>query len=150
MATIFVDGDGCPVKDEVYRAAKRYGLEVKLVANSWMRAPEEDWLELVIVEGDFDAADDWIVERVAEGDIVVTFDIPLADRCLKKGGRVLGPKGRVFTEDSIGDAMATRDMMSQLRDMGIATGGPAPFAKSDRSRFLQRLDEMIQASMRGA
>lgn len=145
-----MDGDGCPVKEEVYRAAKRYGLDVKLVANSWMRAPEEDWLELVIVEGDFDAADDWIVEHVAEDDVVVTSDIPLADRCLKKRARVLGPKGRAFTEDSIGDALATREILSQLRDMGIAAGGPAPFEKSDRSRFLQRLDEMIQASMKNA
>ncbi|MBN2565372.1 MAG: YaiI/YqxD family protein [Candidatus Eisenbacteria bacterium] len=148
MATIFVDADGCPVKDEVYRVAERYRLSVKLVANSWLRTPDDDRVELVLVEGDFDAADDWIVEHVEEGDIVVSSDIPLADRCLKRGSRVLGPKGREFTVDSIGDAMAAREMLSELRNMGIPSGGPAPFEKADRSRFLQKLDEMVQASLR--
>ena len=150
MSKIFVDADGCPVKEEVYRVAKRYGLKVALVSNSWMRSPPDDWLELVIVNGQFDAADDWIVEHVTENDIVISGDIPLASRCLGKGARVLHPKGREFTEDSIGEALATRDLLSYLRDLGNMTGGPAPFEKRDRSRFLQRLDEVIQAVRRGS
>ena len=142
---IFVDADGCPVKTEVYRVAKRYGLKVTLVSNSRMGAPQEDWLEAVIVDGQFNAADDWIVEHVSENDIVVTGDIPLAARCLERGARVLAPTGRIFTRESIGEALAGREFLSYLRDLGNITGGPAPFGKRDRSRFLQRLDEMIQA-----
>jgi uncharacterized protein YaiI (UPF0178 family) len=145
MPEIFVDADGCPVKEEVYRVAARYGLKVTLVANSSMRVPNETWLKLVVVNDRFDAADDWIVEQVGNDDIVISTDIPLASRCLKKGVRVLGPKGHVFTEDSIGDAMANRELSSHLRDIGIRTGGPAPLQKRDRSRFLQRLDELINA-----
>ena len=144
MSEILVDADGCPVKQEVYRVAKRYGLKVTVVANSQMHIPSEDWLELVVVSDQFDAADDWIVEYITKNDIVISGDIPLASRCLKKGARVLGPNGRVFTDDSIGDALATRDLMSHLRDIGITTGGPAPFGKRDRSRFLQSLDGIIQ------
>ncbi|MCL4690920.1 MAG: YaiI/YqxD family protein [Candidatus Hydrogenedentes bacterium] len=146
--SIFVDADGCPVKDEVYRVAKRYGLRVVLVANAWIRVPEEDGIELVVVDDGFDAADDWIVEHVRERDIVVTADIPLAARCLKQGAAALGPKGRVFTEASIGDALATREILSHMREHGTMTGGPAPFAKADRSRFLQRLDELVHANRR--
>ncbi|GMV90400.1 MAG: hypothetical protein AMXMBFR82_01780 [Candidatus Hydrogenedentota bacterium] len=146
--SIFVDADGCPVKDEVYRVAKRYGLRVVLVANTWMRVPEEDGIELVVVDDGFDAADDWIVEHVRERDIVVTADIPLAARCLKQGAFALGPKGRVFTEASIGDALATREILSHMREHGTMTGGPAPFAKTDRSRFLQRLDDLVHANRR--
>lgn len=142
---IFIDADGCPVKPEVYRVAQRYGLKVILVSNTWMRTPPEDWIELVVVDGQPDAADDWIVEHVSAQDIVISGDIPLASRCLEKGALVLGPTGRVFTQDSIGEALASRDLMSQLRDLGTVTGGPAPFEKRDRSRFLQRLDETIQA-----
>ena len=145
LLTIFVDGDGCPVKQEVYRVAKRYGLKVTLVSNSRMRAPQEDWLEVVVVDGQFNAADDWIVEHVRENDIAITGDIPLASRCLEKGAQVLAPTGRVFTRDSIGEALASRELLSHLRDLGTRTGGPAPFEKRDRSRFLRRLDEMIQA-----
>ena len=141
---IFVDADGCPVKDEVCRVAERHGLEVKLVSNTWMRAPSVAWLELVVVDDGFDAADDWIVEQAAERDVVVTADIPLAARCLKKGARVLGPKGRVFTENSIGNALAGREASAYLREMGVMTGGPAPFTKRDRSRFLQRLEELAR------
>jgi len=141
---IFVDADACPVKQEVYRVARRYGVRVTLVADSWMRIPDEDGIELVVVEGDFDAADDWIVEHAGAGDVVITGDIPLAARCLKLGARVLGLKGREFTEDSIGEALASRELMSDLRDLGVATGGPAPFDKRDRSRFLQRLDAIVQ------
>jgi hypothetical protein len=143
VPVIFVDGDACPVKQEVYRVARRYGVHVTLVADSWMRVPDDDGIELIVVEGDFDAADDWIVEHVSEGDIVVTGDIPLADRCLKLGARVLGLRGREFTEESIGEAMAGRELMSELRDLGIQTGGPRPFDKRDRSQFLQKLDAML-------
>ena len=146
---IFVDADACPVKEEVYRVAQRYGIKVTLVSNAWLRAPKEEWLELVIVDGELDAADSWIIEHVAKNDIVVSADIPLASECLKKGARVLGPRGRPFTEDSIGAALATRELMSHLRDMGEMTGGPPPFEKRDRSQFLQALDRMIQAIRRG-
>lgn len=146
MPTIFVDADGCPVKNEVYRVARRHGVRVTLVADAWMRIPEEDAFKLVVVEGDFDAADDWIVEHASDGDIVVTGDIPLADRCLKMGARPLGVRGREFTEDSIGEAMASRELYSELRDLGIQTGGPRPFEKKDRSRFLQTLEAMLRAS----
>ena len=133
------------MKQEVYRVAKRYGLKVILVSNSRMRSPQEDWLEIVVVDGEFNAADDWIVEHVSENDIVITGDIPLASRCLEKGAQVLAPTGRVFTRDSIGEALASRELLSHLRNLGTITGGPAPFEKRDRSRFLQRLDETIQA-----
>jgi hypothetical protein len=145
LINIFVDADGCPVKQEIYRVARRYGLKVTLVSNSRMRTPQEDWLKVIVVEGQFNAADDWIVEHVNEDDIVITGDIPLASRCLEKGAQVLAPKGRVFREEGIGDALATRELLSHLRDLGTITGGPAPFDKQDRSRFLQRLDETIQA-----
>lgn len=148
--TVFVDADACPVKDEVYRVARRYAWPVKVVANQWMRVPPDAGIELVVVEGGFDAADDWIAERAGRTDVVVTADIPLAARCLASGARVLGPKGREFTEDSIGDALATRELMSQLRDLGEVAGGPAPFAKRDRSEFLQKLDTIVQAIRRGA
>jgi uncharacterized protein len=145
LVKIYVDADASPVKNEVIRVAKRYGLKVNLVSNSRMRAPQEDWLEVVIVEGQFNAADDWIVEHAGEDDIVITGDIPLASRCLEKNALVLGPAGRVFTEESIGEALASRELLSHLRDLGTITGGPAPFEKRDRSRFLQRLDETVQA-----
>ena len=141
---IFVDADACPVKQEVYRVAVRYRLEVTLVANSWMRIPDERWITLEVVEDGFDAADDWIVEHVQPHDIVVTADIPLANRCLKAGASVIGPTGKPFTENNIGDAVATRDLLSELRNAGEITGGPPPINKRDRSRFLQQLDEVIQ------
>ena len=145
LPEIFVDADGCPVKQEVYRVAQRYGLKVTLVANAWMQAPQAEWLELVVVNDQFNAADDWIVEHVGENDIVISTDIPLAARCLEKGARVLSAKSRVFTESSIGDALATRELLSHLRATGMVTGGPAPFDKRDRSRFLQTLDRIVQA-----
>ena len=128
--------------------AERYGLNVTLVANAWMRVPDEDWIDLVVVGDELDAADDWIVEHVNENDIVISTDIPLASRCLKRGARVLGPKGRVFMEESIGEALAKREIQSLLREEGTMTGGPAPFTKRDRSRFLQRLDDMVHACLR--
>jgi uncharacterized protein YaiI (UPF0178 family) len=149
LLQIFVDADGCPVKQEVYRVAKRYGLKVTLVANSFMRVPRAEWLKLVVVNDRFDAADDWIAEHAGENDIVVSGDIPLASRCLEKGARVLGPKGHVFTEQSIGTALSNRELASHLRDLGVRTGGPAPLDQRDRSRFLQALDAIVQAARRG-
>jgi uncharacterized protein YaiI (UPF0178 family) len=148
LITIYVDADGCPVKNEVYRVAKRFGLRVSLVSNSRMGIPKEELFKLVIVDEGFNAADDWIVEQVRDNDIVVSADIPLAARCLEKGARVIDPRGRVFSQESIGDALANRQLMAYLRDMGNMTGGPAPFEKKDRSRFLQRLDDIIQAAVR--
>lgn len=145
MPKIIIDADACPVKEEVYRVAMRYGLKVTLVANSRMRVPAVDWLEHVVVSGGFDAADDWIAENVAENDIVIAGDIPLASRCLQKGARVISPRGQIFTEDSIGEALATRNLLSHLREMGTMLGGPAPFEKRDRSRFLQSIDNVIHA-----
>jgi uncharacterized protein YaiI (UPF0178 family) len=145
MFKILVDADSSPVKQEVYRVARRYGIQVILVANSPINIPREGWLELVVVSNQLDAADDWIVEHIDKNDIVITGDIPLAARCLKKGARVLGPQGLAFAESSIGSALATRDLMTHLRDIGINTGGPAVFDKKDRSRFLQALDRLIQA-----
>lgn len=146
---IYVDGDACPVKDEVYRVAGRHGVKVFVVSNSPLRAPTSDLVELVVVRGGFDAADDWIVEHIGPEDVAVTSDIPLADRCLSKGARVLGPKGHVFTEDAIGEALATRALLDMLRQSGDFGGGPAPFARTDRSRFLAKLDEVLHAVRRG-
>ncbi|OGV72716.1 MAG: hypothetical protein A3K19_02760 [Lentisphaerae bacterium RIFOXYB12_FULL_65_16] len=144
MLDIYVDADACPVKQEVCRVAERYGLKVTFVSNSRMRIPEQDAVELVVVTGKFDAADDWIAEHVTENDIVVTADIPLASRCIKNRARVLGPAGQRFTAANIGSTLATRDLMSELRGAGAITGGPPPFQKQDRSRFLQGLDQVVQ------
>ena len=148
MLHIFVDADACPVKQEVYRVARRYRLDVTLVANSWMRIPSERWITLEVVEAELDAADDWIVEHVQPHDIVITGDIPLASRCLKKGSSVIGLTGKLFTENNIGDAVAIRNLLSELREAGEITGGPPPLKKRDRSRFLQQLDEVIQSIRR--
>jgi uncharacterized protein YaiI (UPF0178 family) len=145
---IFVDADACPVKPEVYRVASRYSLDVTLVANSWMRVPNEQWITLEVVKDGFDAADDWIIAHVQPHDIVVTADIPLASRCLKEGARVIGTTGKPFTENNIGHVVATRDLLSALRGAGEITGGPPPLKKRDRSRFLQQLDEVIQTIRR--
>lgn len=145
MRKIYIDADACPVKDEVFRVAQRYELDVILVANAWMKTPASKQIRLEVVGGKFDEADDWIVDHVEADDIVISADIPLAARCLEKDAHVLGPKGRVFTKDNIGDILATREVMSHLRDMGTMAGGPAPFQKKDRSRFLQVLDRMIQS-----
>jgi uncharacterized protein YaiI (UPF0178 family) len=145
---IYVDADACPVKDEVYRVARRYEIKVFVVSNAPLRVPREPLIALVVVRGGFDVADDWIVEHAGIGDIAITADIPLAGRCLSRGVRVLGPKGQEFTDDAIGDALATRGLLEMLRQSGEFTGGPAPFAKSDRSRFLSKLDEMIHAVRR--
>ena len=146
---IYVDADACPVKEEVYRVARRHGVKVYVVANAPLRVPPEDLIALVVVRGGFDAADDWIAEHAGPGDVAVTADIPLAARCLRQGARVLGPKGNVFTEDTIGEALATRALLDMLRQSGEYGGGPAPFAKADRSRFLSKLDEALHAIRRG-
>ena len=148
MLHIYVDADACPVKQEVYRVAKRCGLDVTLVANSWMRVPDESWLQLEVVGEGFDEADDWIVDHVEADDIVITADIPLASRCVKAGASVIGTTGKPFTENNIGSALATRDLLSELRGAGEITGGPPPLQKRDRSRFLQALDEVIQSIRR--
>jgi uncharacterized protein len=140
---VYVDADGCPVKNEVYRVAERYRVPVILVANASMRIPLQEGVRLEVVSGGFDAADDWIVENVTGNDIVITGDIPLASRSLAKGATVLDHRGGVFTENSIGEAMAGRELMSHLRELGTITGGPAPFDKRHRSMFLQRLDQAI-------
>ncbi len=143
MLHIFVDADACPVKQEVFKVAKRYELKVTLVSNSWMRIPASSWLDLVVVDKGADVADDWIVEHAGQDDIVITGDIPLASRCIRKGAQVLGNTGRPFTEDNIGNALSLRNLLADLREQGMVTGGPKPFAKKDRSRFLQALDEII-------
>lgn len=148
MLKIYIDADACPVKNEVFRVAQRYELDVILVSNTWMNTPKSSRIRLQVVDAKFDAADDWIVDHAETDDIVISADIPLAARCLEKGAHVLGPKGREFTKNNIGDIMATREIMSHLRDLGTMTGGPAPFQKKDRSRFLQSLDQMIQAILR--
>ncbi|MES2803839.1 MAG: YaiI/YqxD family protein [Bdellovibrionota bacterium] len=145
MAKIFIDADGCPVKDEVYRVAERYQLNVVLVANKPLNLPLNPLLEMVTVKGNFDAADDWIVENCQAYDIVITADILLAERCIKKSARVLGHKGDEFTEDNIGSAVASRELMQNLRHMGEVRGGPAPMDKQARSKFLATLDRIIQS-----
>lgn len=151
MITVFVDADACPVKDEIYRVAKRLGLKVFVVANGRLTVPRDPMIELVVVaKGALDAADDWIAERAEGASVVVTQDIPLAARCLAKGAKALDPRGRVFTDESIGDALATRELMAQLRDMGTITGGPPPFEARDRSRFLQSLDTVVQKMAKAA
>lgn len=148
MLDIYVDGDACPVKAETYRVALRYDLAVFVVANTSLSVPAAGRVESVVVPHGPDAADDWIAEHAGEGDIVISSDIPLAARCLESGAVVLGPNGRRFTEDSIGAALGSRELMSHLRDLGSVTGGPAPFSKCNRSQFLQILDESIHAVRR--
>ena len=149
MTKIYIDADGCPVKNEVYRVAERYKLPVVLVANKRLNLPPHPELEMVVVNGAFDAADDWIVENSRANDIVVTADILLAHRCVKKSVRALGPKGVEFTLDNIGSAVATRELLQDLRESGEMHGGPAPMDKKARSRFLAKLDDIIQSLKRG-
>jgi hypothetical protein len=137
---IFVDADACPVKNEIYRVAERYGLKVYVVANAFMNVPRSDMIERVIVSAGPDIADGWIAERAAAHDIVITADIPLAGRCVRNGATVIGPTGKLFDDDSIGMAVATRDLMTDLRSAGATTRGPPPLSRQDISRFLQALD----------
>ena len=143
MLDIFVDADACPVKQEVYRVAKRYSLGVTLVSGSWMRIPEAGNVTLKVVEQGMNAADDWIVEHAEADDIVITTDVPLAARCVGKGAYVLGATGKPFTDENIGPVLATRNLLSELRELGEITGGPPPFGKRDRSRFLEGLDKAV-------
>lgn len=145
MTQIYVDADACPVKDEIYKVAKRYNIPVIIVSNSWMRTPDDPQITFIQVGNGFDEADLWIIEKVNKNEIVITTDIPMASECLKQGAHVLGPKGRVFTHESIGEALASREVSSQLREHGLMSGGPAPFTQKDRSRFLQKLDDTINA-----
>ncbi|MRI52535.1 YaiI/YqxD family protein [Methylobacterium sp. DB1607] len=140
---IYVDADACPVKDEVYRVAGRYGLHVTVVSNSFLNLPREPWIERVVVGDKFDAADDWIAERAGPGAIVVTADVPLASRCVKAGAVAIAPNGKAFTESSVGLALATRNLMQDLREAGAITGGPKPFSPKDRSAFLGALDRAV-------
>lgn len=145
---IYIDADGCPVKDEVYRVAERYNAAVIVVANKYLNIPLNPLFEMQVVSGGFDAADDWIVEQSVKNDIVITADILLADRCVKKSVRVLGHKGEEFTEDNVGTAVANRELMQNLRHMGEVRGGPAPMDKNARSKFLSKLDQIMQSVKR--
>lgn len=144
MLHIYVDADASPVKEEIYRVARRYDLPVTLVANAALRIPDDAKFQLVVVGEGIDVADDWIAEHVEDGDIVVTAGIPLAARCLEKGAEAIGTTGYPFTPDNVGDALATREILASLRESGESTRGPAPFQKKDRSRFLQALDAAVQ------
>ena len=148
-ARILVDADACPVKEQVYRVAYRHEVPVRVVSNAWLRVPDHPLIERVVVSDRFDAADDWIVEAADAETVVVTGDILLADRCLKAGATVIGHNGKPFTTASIGGAIATRAIMADLRAGAGVTGGPAPFAKADRSRFLQALDAALERLARG-
>jgi uncharacterized protein YaiI (UPF0178 family) len=150
MIDIYVDADACPMKEEIYQVAGRHDLHVVLVANSPMGVPRGSNVDLVVVEKGPDAADDWIAEHVREGDIVVTADIPLAARCLEVGALVLGNSGRPFNDDMIGGALATRELMSDLREIGAVGGGPPPLSPRDRSRFLNQLDQQVRAGLERA
>jgi uncharacterized protein YaiI (UPF0178 family) len=149
LTAIYVDADACPVKDEVVRVADRHGLAVHFVSNAWMRLPDGASVDRVIVPEGPDAADDWIATRIGRGDIAVTADIPLASRCLEAGAQVIGPTGKPFTNASIGMALAMRDLQRHLRETGESRGFNAAFTRADRSRFLQALEEAIQAIKRG-
>src|SRR3954451_17390613 len=140
---IYVDADACPVKAEIYRVAERHGLKVRVVSNSPIAVPREPWIERVVVGADMDAADNWIAERAGSSDIVVTADIPLASRGVKAGAAVIAPNGKTFDQDSIGMALATRNLLNDLRSSGAIPGGPQPFTPRDRSEFLSALDRAI-------
>jgi hypothetical protein len=151
MTEIYVDADACPVREEVYRVAERMGLKVFVVSNGSrpILPSRNPMIQMVIVAAGADAADDWIAERIAPADICVTADIPLASRCLKKEARALAPNGKLWTQDNIGNALAGREVGRHLRESGVNTGGPPPFSKADRSRFLGALDAAVQAALRG-
>lgn len=150
MSAIYVDADACPVKAEVYKVAERHGVDVHVVSNGGVAIPRHPQIHRVIVGQEPDAADDWIAERAAKGDVVVTADVPLAARCVKAGAAAIAPNGREFTESSIGMALATRNLMADLREAGNITGGPRAFAAADRSRFLSALHEAVVRAKRQA
>jgi uncharacterized protein YaiI (UPF0178 family) len=147
VLTIFIDADACPVKDEVYRVARRYALRVAVVANAPLRVPTDPLIDLVVRPG-FGTADDWIAEQAGVGDVVITADVPLAARALATGARVLDMRGREFRDADIGAAVGMRDLLDELRQGGAVTGGPAPMTPKDRSRFLSKLDELAGAMVR--
>jgi uncharacterized protein YaiI (UPF0178 family) len=149
MTTIYIDADACPVKDEIYKVAARYGLKTFVVSNAFIQIPKSPLIERMIVDAGPDIADDWIAERASAGDVVITNDIPLAGRVLENDAAAIAPNGRPFTRDSIGSALAQRAIMEHIRSTGEITGGPRPFAAADRSKFLQALDEAIQKIRRG-
>ena len=138
---IYVDADACPVKDEIYKVATRFGLPVSVVAGNFIRVPQDPLIERIAAGSGMDAADDWIAERAGAGDIVITADVPLASRCVKAGAEVIAPNGRPFTEDAMGMTLAVRNLMHDLRSAGEVTGGPRPFSPRDRSAFLAALDQ---------
>ena len=148
MPEIYVDADACPVREEVIRVAERHGLVTHMVSDGGLRPDPSPLVHNIVVAQGADAADDWIAEHISPGDIAITNDIPLADRCLKRGAGAIRADGKPFTEDSIGTAMATREIMAGLREQGEVTGGPPPFSKQDRSRFLQALETAVQDSLR--
>jgi hypothetical protein len=150
MTQIYIDADACPVREEVYRVAGRLGVGVFVVSNGSrpIRPPGLPYVEMVMVGDASDAADDWIAERITAADICVTADIPLASRCLQKGARVVPPNGKPFTAANIGNALAGREISRHLRELGTGGGGPPPFTKADRSRFLSALDNAVQAALR--
>ena len=147
---IYVDADACPVKDEIYRVAARHGLPVSVVANGFIRVPQDPLIERIAAGTAPDAADDWIAARAGASDIVITADVPLASRCVKAGAQVIAPTGKPFTEESIGMAVAVRDLLHDLRSAGEVTGGPRPFSPRDRSAFLSALDQAIRRLQRQA
>ena len=148
MVEIYVDADACPVKGEIERVAMRHQLKTFLVCDGGIRPPQNPLLQLVVVTQGADAADDWIVDHIGDADICITNDIPLAGRCLKRGAFAIKSNGEVYTDDSIGMALATREIMQGLRETGEITGGPRPFIKADRSKFLDRLEVTIQRAKR--
>jgi len=152
MAEIYIDADACPVREEVYRVARRYRLTVHVVSNGSrpIRPVPDTAIKMVIVGEGADAADDWIADRISAADVCVTADIPLASRCLAKGARAIAHNGKIWTTDNIGSALAGREIGRHLREMGVMTGGSAAFAKQDRSRFLVALDTAVNAAIRSA
>lgn len=148
MPTLFIDADACPVKEECYKVARRTDMDVKVVANSFIRTPAEPRIQFVLVDAGPDEADNWIAERAGKGDVVVTNDIPLASRVLPNGAEAIAPSGKVFTEDSIGSQMATRSIMEHIRSTGEITGGPKPFDQKQRSAFLNALDAAVNRAKR--
>jgi uncharacterized protein len=145
LPDLYVDGDACPFKEETYKVAKRYSLVVFMVCNSQQRIPLASWIKPVVVGAGFDSVDNWITEQIKENDIVITNDLLLSERCLKKGARVLDTRGRQWTNDNIGEALATRELMTQLRAMGAQNLGPKPMKAKYRSLFLSQLDTIINA-----
>ena len=148
MVKIYVDADACPVKNEVERIATRHNLETYLVCDGGIRPPLNPLIQLVVVNQGADAADDWIADHIGRADICVTNDIPLAGRCLKEGAFAIKPNGNTYTNDNIGMALATREIMEGIRESGEMTGGPPPFSKTDRSKFLDRMEMIVQEARR--